>query len=313
MPTNVTIRPITPQDVPAADKVHRLAFGTFFGLPDPSKFRGDAEVIRTRSAADPAVVLVAEQEGLIVGSALGMDWGSVFIVGPVTVHPNLWSKGVARQLMAEMDRLIAARPVTLAALFTHPASTKHIRLYESFEFVTQHLTGVMSKAVMPTAGPSMPSLYSALAPAAQLEAVHACRRLTDKVYAGLDLSREIRAVADQKLGDTVLCHVGGELAGFAICHIGAGSEAGSGRLFVKFAAARPGGEAEFRRLLADCETLAAQRQADRVIAGVNSGRRAAYRVIQDCGYRADLNGIAMHRPDQPGYNRPDVFAIDDWR
>ena len=26
-----------------------------------------------------------------------------------------------------------------------------------------------------------------------------------------------------------------------------------------------------------------------------------------------LNGDAMHRPDAPAFNRPDVFAIDDWR
>src|SRR5581483_496661 len=99
--TTVTIRPIAPRDIAAADKVHRLAFGTFFGLPDPSKFRGDAEVIRTRSAADPGVALVAEEDGRIVGSALGMDWGSVFIIGPVTVHPDQWSKGIARRFMIE--------------------------------------------------------------------------------------------------------------------------------------------------------------------------------------------------------------------
>jgi hypothetical protein len=31
------------------------------------------------------------------------------------------------------------------------------------------------------------------------------------------------------------------------------------------------------------------------------------------GYRTWMNGIIMNRPDTPGYNRPDVFAIDDWR
>jgi len=32
------------------------------------------------------------------------------------------------------------------------------------------------------------------------------------------------------------------------------------------------------------------------------------------GYRSDLmQGIIMARPNEPGYNRPDVFVIDDWR
>lgn len=313
MPGSVTIRPIAPHDVAAADRVHRLAFGTFFGLPDPTKFRGDAEVIRIRALADPGVVLVAEQDGQIIGSALGMDWGSVFIVGPVTVHPEHWSRGVARLLMAQMDRLIAARPVTMAGLFTHPASTKHVRLYEGYGFVAQFITGVMSKPVeaMGSGGPK--SVFSALPAPAQSQVLQDCRRLTDRLYPGLDLAREIRAVADQRLGDTVLRTDGHELTGFAVCHIGAGSEAGGGRAFVKFAAVRPGAETDFRDLLADCEALAAARQASRLVAGVNSGRRAAYRLMQACGFRADMNGIAMHRPDQPGYNRPDIFAIDDWR
>jgi hypothetical protein len=42
-------------------------------------------------------------------------------------------------------------------------------------------------------------------------------------------------------------------------------------------------------------------------------RKGAYRVMRARGYRAGLVGVAMHRPDGPGYNRPDVFAIDDWR
>jgi hypothetical protein len=31
------------------------------------------------------------------------------------------------------------------------------------------------------------------------------------------------------------------------------------------------------------------------------------------GFRTWMNGIIMNRPDTPGYNRGDVFAIDDWR
>ena len=31
------------------------------------------------------------------------------------------------------------------------------------------------------------------------------------------------------------------------------------------------------------------------------------------GFRADLVGVAMERPDEPAFNRPDVYATDDWR
>ncbi len=42
-------------------------------------------------------------------------------------------------------------------------------------------------------------------------------------------------------------------------------------------------------------------------------KREAYRLLQAHGYRSWLNGVTMHRPDQPGYDRPDLFVIDDGR
>jgi len=311
---SVRIRPLGEADLDAADRAHRLAFGTFFGLPDPAKFRGDAEVVRTRWRTDPAAALAAEVDGKVVGSGLGMDWGSVFVVGPVTVDPALWSRGIARQLMDELMALVAARPaVTLAGLFTHPQSTKHIRLYESYGFMPQSLIGVFSKPVVARVATAPGLLYSRLSATDQEQALAACRAVAAASYPGLDLTREIRAVAALRLGDTLLLTDGGGISGFAICHCSAGSEAGSGRCFVKFAAARPGAEAVFARLVEACETFAATAGAERVIAGVASGRRAAYRMLQARGYRADLNGLAMHRPDAAGYDRPDLFVIDDWR
>ena len=43
---------------------------------------------------------------------------------------------------------------------------------------------------------------------------------------------------DQNLGDVVLTGAG-PLDGLAVCHIGAGSEAGGGTCYIKFGAARP--------------------------------------------------------------------------
>ena len=84
--------------------------------------------------------------------------------------------------------------------------------------------------------------------------------LTDAVYRGLDLSGELEAVADQKLGETVLVEDGSGLQAVAICHIGPGTEAGSDMCYVKFAAARPGPDAvrSFDRLLDACNELAAR-------------------------------------------------------
>ena len=139
--------------------------------------------------------------------------------------------------------------------------------------------------------------------------------MTDKIYAGLDLGIEIRSVDSQNLGDTVMIHDGDSLAGFAICHCGPGTEAGSGNCYVKFGAAAPdrGSAERFERLLDACEAFAHSQSLPRIIAGVNTARQGAYRSMISHGFRTDMQGVVMERPDNPGYNRKDVYLIDDWR
>ena len=71
--------------------------------------------------------------------------------------------------------------------------------------------------------------------------------------------------------------------------------------------------AEQRRLLAACEQLAAERGLEKVSGGVNTARREAWAVMLDSGWRGTMAGVAMQGLEEPGYNRPGVFLIDDWR
>jgi hypothetical protein len=43
-----TVRPLKQNDLPHADRIFRLAFGTFLGLPDPTQFCASADYVRTR-------------------------------------------------------------------------------------------------------------------------------------------------------------------------------------------------------------------------------------------------------------------------
>ena len=74
-----------------------------------------------------------------------------------------------------------------------------------------------------------------------------------------------------------------------------------------------GAQERFARLLAVCETLASEEHAGTIVAGANMARHDAYRSMLARGYRADMLGIALHRQNDPGYDRPNVFIIDDWR
>lgn len=107
----------------------------------------------------------------------------------------------------------------------------------------------------------------------------------------------------------------GGVVGFAVCHCGAGTEAGNAKCYIKFGAVRSGPTAEalFDRLLDTCEALAASKGMSRLEAGVNMARQGAYRKMLERGFRTDIQGVAMHRHNEPGYNRPDVYLIDGWR
>jgi hypothetical protein len=65
--------------------------------------------------------------------------------------------------------------------------------------------------------------------------------------------------------------------------------------------------------LASCEGLARAKGVARLVAGCNTAREEAYRLMKARGFRAEIIGVAMHRPGQTGYNRPGIFALDDWR
>ena len=84
---------------------------------------------------------------------------------------------------------------------------------------------------------------------------------------------------------------------------------------MKFAAARSGADAHehFDQLLDACEAFAAARGVTTLVAGTNLARQGAYRRMVERGFRTVLQGVGMHRPNEPGYSRPDVWAIDDWR
>ena len=313
----ITIRLLREEDLPVADRILHLAFGTFLGLPDPLKFMGDADYVRTRWLADPSAVFGAEMAGELVGTNFATRWGSVGFFGPLTIRPDLWDRGIAQQLLRPTMDLFEKWGIRHAGLFTFASSAKHVSLYQKFGFWPRFLTSLMELPIQtePASVPTRWARFSDLSVGDKQLCLQACRKLTNSIYEGLDVEREIRAVDNQHLGDTVLTWGGGELTGFAACHAGAETEAGSGKCYIKFGAVRSGPNAaqEFRRLLEACREFARSRGARTLVAGVNLARLDAYREMLQAGFRTTTQGVAMQRNADPGYNRPDVFLIDDWR
>jgi hypothetical protein len=206
---------------------------------------------------------------------------------------------------------------THLGLLTFSYSPKHLGLYQKYDFWLRYLTAIMARPIHGGRAPLETQLwkFSRIPQGERLAVLKECCAVTGARFDGLDVTIEIDAIAQQDLGETVLLWNGSRLEGFAACHLGAGTEAGSGAYYIKFAAVRPGAAApaNFDRLLDACESLGHESGSHVVMAGANMARSAQYRAMLVKGFKTQMLGVAMEKANEPGYNRPDVFIIDDWR
>jgi hypothetical protein len=307
-------RPLVPADLPQAQRIVRSAFGTFFGVPDLDTFWTDFDYVYGRHGCEHTASFAINCDGALAGSNFATRWGSVGFFGPLSIRPDLWDRGLAQPLVAAACEQFGRWGASHAGLFTFAHSAKHVHLYGKFGFYPRFLTAIMTAPAKAGALPEG-SRYSALTAPEREAAEAASFVLTDEIYPGLDLRGEIRTVAARNLGDTLLLRDGGGLAGFAVCHWGPMSEAGADTLYIKFGAVRSGAGAQerFDALLEHAGALAASAGMSNVLAGVNLARDEAYLGMKALGFRTMIQGVTLHRGNEPGYSRPGVFALDDWR
>lgn len=309
------IRPLAKAEVPEAQRIIRLAFGTYLGAPDPEAFWMDRDYAAGRFGAEHVASIAAIDSGKLSGTNFATRWGSFGFFGPLTVRPELWDKSTGQRLVAAACDIFDAWGLKHAGLFTFAQSAKHVWTYGKFGFHARFLTAIMSA---PAKGGAVAgwSTYGQLPDTQRDDVIGQMRDMTNELYEGLDLAAEIRTTTARGLGDTLLLWEGqSRLGAFAVCQWGPGSEAGQGILYVKFAAVRkgPGADRRFAALLNACDALAAKAGMLAVVAGVNLAREEAYRHMLSRGFRTQVQGVAMHRPNDPAFSRPGLFVLDDWR
>ena len=313
---SIEIRPLVPADAVGATEIFRVAFGTFLGLPDPLAFMGDADLVGPRVRSGHCRCWGAFEQGELVATVATSRWGDFAVLGPLAVRPTHWNRGLGQQLTHASMADVTEWGCTRAGLFTFPDSTKHVGLYQKFGFRPQYLTAVMARRVAGAQRGEHPCRTLSQATGEAREALLGeCDAITDRLAEGLSLRGEILSVHEQQLGDTVLIPAGGGLDGFAVCHAGARSEAGTGTTYVKFAAVAPGAGAaqRFSDLIAACDAFARARGSEQLVAGVNTAREGAYEAMLREGFATQILGVAMQRPNTPGHNASHCFILDDWR
>jgi GNAT superfamily N-acetyltransferase len=303
----VLVREMTADDVVGAEAVHRRAFAAQTG--DPS-FGEGSDVIRTRHASGNVAGFVAEDAGALVGSLLLTRWGTFGVLGPLSVAPSAQGRGVARLLLDRGIAELDSWELAASGLYTFADSPKHRHLYERYGFVDRGPSHLWRRT------PSLAGEYDVLPPddlQARASYLWTLRQLTSSVLPGWDLTIEATSMLEQGLGSVVLPPRYRGL-GFALCHVGAGSEAGPDACYVKAAVVhRDQSDVLLRALLEAVEAFAVDHGWSRLEAGAPASRTTASRALLDSGWTPTGTGMAMTRPGDGGALGPDAGVLDDWR
>src|ERR1700684_2484638 len=192
---DVKVGPLKKSELEEADRILRLAFGTFVGVPNPLDFMGDRHLLKPRWGSSHVKVLAARDAGRLIGSNVVTRWGSFGFFGPLTVLPEYWDRGVAQRLLEATMTTFDRWGVRHTGLFTFAQSAKHVGLYQKFGYWPRYLTAIMTRT------PHAPTLLSTFTKRQREQAIQACGKLTHKIDRGLDLAGEIRSVLVQRTGD----------------------------------------------------------------------------------------------------------------
>lgn len=125
----VTIRPLTPDDVPAADAAAWAALGPMFPpdfAPDEATRapRGQARVAHLQRT-DPAGAWVAvNEDGAVVGTALALVRDGVWGLSLLGVHPDHHGGGAGRALLQAALRTAEGTRGGIILSSTHPAAMR---------------------------------------------------------------------------------------------------------------------------------------------------------------------------------------------
>jgi hypothetical protein len=218
--------------------------------------------------------------------------------------------------------------IQYAGLFTFAQSPKHVYLYQKYDFWPRFLTSIMTKTITEKNDEKRLELsqkhekphdvrFTEIRNDVKSLVLDDCKYLTNGIFPGLDLQKEILAVDSQKLGDTILLYdpSGNKLTGIAICHYGKGTEAGSNVCYIKFAAisTNNNSHSNFVRMLNSVESMALEKGIFKITAGSNMERHLAYKAMINYGFKSEFQGVSMHKGNKQGYNTPSTFIIDDWR
>jgi ribosomal protein S18 acetylase RimI-like enzyme len=324
----IKIRRVRKGDLSKVRDVIEQAFSDFFERQmgtRPRQVFGGAQYVHHRWLMEPWGCFVAEEgDGKIVGAAVAVMWGTLGLVGPVAVLPHYQNQDIGQQLLTACQGFFDENKAVLQGLATYPHSPKHLLFYHKFGYRPRGLVVIAAKPldrreIVQATRPAKPLVsvrrYSTLEESKKKAAILKLRRITNGIFRGMDLGKEVEIVDGLALGDTLLLEKGRELIGFAVFHMPGVSEAPHGSLYIKFLAIDPRHKkVEYLQgLLAAVEDIAHDAQLQRVVAPAYTYYWTAYQALLERGYHIDFTMVRMKRGKPSDDEDPSGLVLDDWR
>jgi GNAT superfamily N-acetyltransferase len=166
--------------------------------------------------AGPGAMLWRGDRGEIAAFNIAHCSGVEGWMGPLAVKPEYQGAGTGKEIVRAGIDWLRNRGARVIGLETMPRTMDNIGFYSNLGFEPGRLTLTLTLDAASTERP--PVLLGRLPAREHEDALAACAGLLDSLLPGYDFTRELRLTHELALGDTILLHAGGALAGFALCH-----------------------------------------------------------------------------------------------
>ena len=207
---DVKLRPGTPDDAEACGRICYDAFATLAAahgnacdFPSPDAATGLVSAL----LAHPGIyAVVAEADGVVVGSNFLDERTAIAGVGPITVDPTIQDCAVGRQLMLAVMERAAARHKSGVRLVQAAYNTRSLALYAKLGFEVRETLACLQ-------GPPLHMAFDGLTVrAAADDDLEACDRLCHVVH-GHDRSPQVGDAI--LLGKALIVERDGEVTGYS--------------------------------------------------------------------------------------------------
>jgi len=272
------------------------------------------EELEYAASFDPDGNLVAiVEEGALAGFIFARTWGRVGWFGTFGVPTQLQGFGIGTALLSRCIAYLRGRADTIG-LETMPESGANIALYcrEGFRMLPPTIVVELPLVRLSERFEGAEALlWSEADRGSRRRLIGRMAAITGGHLKGLDLRREVQALEERGLGETVLA-IGRDrrLAGFALLRIAPYRErSADGRAYIHALAVRsgPGDEEILEDLLRGIWVVGKRRGFTRVVGGVQGRYARAVDLLFERGFRGVRTAVTMAAED----SLPEVFEPSD--